>query len=216
MFRLIKIHARHGVPRISVDSDGYSSERAALARFRDAPAAFFGAGRFDIQGRLAEIIMDTSCGSHGDCAQPATVVHARTFERLCDTCAFGLEVLTLPQLSNRMGVSVRPAPALARSGRHAAPEESYTASNRIAREFAANVADSTWRMELCTELSRNPSSVNGLLIGIGALSHRDVLDLYPALCTLGSQLPVGIHADLLRATVRPLSPAGVAALRLGL
>jgi hypothetical protein len=43
-----------------------------------------------------------------------------------------------------------------------------------------------------------------------------VLDLYPALCTLGSQLPVGIHADLQRATVRPLSPAGVAGLRLGL
>jgi hypothetical protein len=71
-------------------------------------------------------------------------------------------------------------------------------------------------MELCAELARNPSAVNGLLIGVGALSHRDVLDLYPALCTLGAQLPVGVHADLLRATVRPLSPAGVAALRLGL
>ena len=58
--------------------------------------------------------------------------------------------------------------------------------------------------------------MNGLLIGIGALSHRDVLDLYPALCTLGAQLPATVHADLVRATARPLSPAGVAGLRLGL
>jgi hypothetical protein len=71
-------------------------------------------------------------------------------------------------------------------------------------------------MDLCSELARNPGAVNGLLIGVGALSHRDVLDLYPALCTLGSQLPAAVHHDLLRATVRPLSPAGVAALRLGL
>jgi hypothetical protein len=36
------------------------------------------------------------------------------------------------------------------------------------------------------------------------------------LCALGSQLPVAVHADLLRARARPLSPAGIAALRLGL
>ena len=216
MFRLIQLHAHHGIPRISADPDGYANERAALERYRATPATFFGIGRFDTRGRLAEIIMDTVCGSLADCPHPAAVVHAETFERLCDTCAFGLEVLTPTQLANRLGVAVRLAPVLARSGRHAAPEEGFTASNRIAREFASNVEDPTWRMELCTELSRNPSSVNGLLIGVGALSHRDVLDLYPALCTLGSQLPVGVHADLLRATVRPLSPAGVAALRLGL
>jgi hypothetical protein len=216
MFRLIQVHARHGTPRIGVDTDGFTSERTALARYRETAATFFGVGRFDIQGRLAEIIMDSVCDPAGDCPHPATVVHAHTFQRLCDTCSFGLEVLTLPQLSHRLGVTVRLAPVLARSGRHAAPEEGYPASNRIAREFASNVGNPIWRMELCAELSRNPSSVNGLLIGVGALSHRDVLDLYPALCTLGSQLPVGVHADLLRATVRPLSPAGVAALRLGL
>jgi hypothetical protein len=198
MFRLIQLHARHGIPRIGVDPDGFASERAALARFREQPAAFFGVGRFDIQGRLAEIIMDTVCGPLGDCPRAASVVHGETYQRLCDTCAFGL------------------APVLARSGRHAAPEEGYSAGNRIAREFASHVGDPIWRMELCAELARNPSAVNGLLIGVGALSHRDVLDLYPALCTLGAQLPVGVHADLLRATVRPLSPAGVAALRLGL
>jgi hypothetical protein len=216
MFRLIQLHARLGRPRIGVDPDGYANERAALVRYRETPATFFGVGRFDIQGRLAEIIMDTDCGPLGDCPRTASVVHAETFERLCDTCAFGLEVLTLPQLSNRLGVAVRLAPVLARSGRHAAPEEGYNAGNRIAREFASHVADPVWRMDLCAELARNPSAVNGLLIGVGALSHRDVLDLYPALCTLGCQLPVGVHADLLRASVRPLSPAGVAALRLGL
>jgi hypothetical protein len=216
MFRLIQLHARHGHPRIGVDPDGYANERAALARYRERPAAFFGVGRFDIRGRLAEIIMDTDCGPLGDCPRSASVVHAGTFQRLCDTCAFGLEVLTLEQLSNRLGVAVRLAPVLARSGRHAAPEEGYNAGNRIAREFASHVSDPVWRMDLCAELARNPSAVNGLLIGVGALSHRDVLDLYPALCTLGSQLPVGVHGDLLRASVRPLSPAGVAALRLGL
>jgi hypothetical protein len=215
MFRLIQLHARHGVPRIGVDNDAFASERAALARFRETPTTFFGVGRFDVRGRLAEVIMDTVCTT-GDCAHPAAVVQAQTFQRLCDTCSFGLEVLTVPQLASRLGVAVRLAPVLARSGRHASPEEGCTASNRIAREFAANVGDPIWRRELCTELSRNRSSVNGLLIGVGALSHRDVLDLYAALCTLGSQLPISVHADLQRATIRPLSPAGVAALRLGL
>jgi hypothetical protein len=215
MFRLIQLHARHGIPRIGVDTDGFATERTALARFRESPATYFGVGRFDVAGRLAEVIMDTVCPT-GDCEHPATVVHAETFQRLCDTCAFGLEVLTLQQLATRLGVSVRLAPVLARSGRHAAPDEGCSASNRIAREFAANVGDPIWRNELCAELARHPGSVNGLLIGVGALSHRDVLDLYPALCTLGVQLPVSVHADLQRATGRPLSPAGVAALRLGL
>ena len=215
MFRLIQLHARHGIPRIGVDPDGYGTERGALARFRETPATFFGVGRFDGQGRLAEIIMDTVC-TRGECAHPADMVHSETFQRLCETCAFGLKVLTVAQLATRLGVSVRLAPALARSGRHAAPDEGCTASNRIARELAANVSDPKWRKELCIQLARNPTSVNGLLIGVGALSHRDVLDLYPALCTLGAQLPLGVHADLVRATGRPLSPAGVAALRLGL
>jgi hypothetical protein len=216
MFRLIQLHAHHGIPRIDVDPDGYASERAALARYRATPATFFGVGRFDHEGTLAEVIMDTVCGPIGDCPRPASVVHPETFQRLCDTCAFGLDVLTVGELALRLGISVRLAPVLARSGRHAAAEFACTASNRIARELASHVDDPAWRMELCAELAGNPSAVNGLLIGVGALSYSDVLDLYPALCTLGSQLPVGVHADLLRGTVRPLSPAGVAALRLGL
>lgn len=217
MFRLIQLHAHHGVPRIGVDPDGYASERAALERYRATPATFFGIGRFDARGRLAEIIMDTVCGPLGDCPRTAVVVQAETFQRLCDACSFGLDVLTVPELAARLGVAVRLAPVLAAaSGRHAAVEPGWHAGNRIAREFAAHVGDPAWRTELCGELSRNPGAMNGLLIGVGALSHSDVLDLYPALCTLGSQLPVGVHADLLRATVRPLSPAGVAALRLGL
>ena len=216
MFRLIQLHAHHGVPSIGVDPDAYASERAALARYRTAPAMYFGVGRFDEEGTLAEVIMDAVCGPIGDCPRPAEVVHAQTFQRLCDTCAFGLEVLTVPELAVRLGIAVRLAPVLARSGRHAAAEFACTASNRIAREFATHVTDRVWRMELCAELARTPNAVNGLLIGVGALSHRDVLDLYPALCSLGAQLPGSVHSDLSRATVRPLSPAGVAALRLGL
>jgi hypothetical protein len=216
MFRLIQLHAQHGIPRIGVDPNGYGSERAALARYRETPATFFGVGRFDADGRLAEVIMDAACGPIGDCPRAAVVVHAETFERLCDNCSFGLEVLNLPELALRLGVVVRMTPVLAPSGRHAAPDEGFTVSNRIAREFAAHVDDPVWRMELCAELARTPRAVNGLLIGVGALSHRDVLDHYPALCALGTQLPGGIHDDLRRAAARPLSPAGVTALRLGL
>ncbi|MEV4704230.1 hypothetical protein [Actinoplanes sp. NPDC049316] len=216
MFRLIQLQAQHGVPRIGVDPDGYGSERAALARYRETPSMFFGVGRFDESGRLAEIIMDTVCGPAAGCPRPAVVVHAETFQRLCDTCSFGLEVLTLPALAVRLGVAVRLAPVLAPSGRHAAPESTLSTGNRIAREFASHIDDPVWRMDLCAELTRNPGAVNGLLIGVGALSHRDVLDHYPALCALGTQLPAAIHADLVRATARPLSPAGVAGLRLGL
>ena len=216
MFRLIHLHTEHGIPRIGVDPDGFASERAALDGCRAAPGLFFGVGRFDIRGRLAEIVMDTACGSAGDCPRPASVVHAESFQRLCDTCAFGLDVLTVGEVAAQLGVAIRLAPAMARSGRHAAAENRWGTGNRIACEFASHVSDPVWRVELCAELARNPSAVNGLLIGVGALSHRDVLDLYPALCALGAQLPVGVHADLLRAAVRPFSPAGVAALRLGL
>ena len=216
MFRLIQLHTEHGAPRIGVDTDGYASERAALARIRATPATFFGVGRFDHEGTLVEVIMDTVCGPLGDCDRPACVVQPDTFQRLCDNCAFGIEVLTMQELALRLGIAVRLAPVLARSGRHAAAEFACTASNRIAREFAGHVDDPVWRMELCAELARTPTAINGLLIGVGALSHRDVLDLYPALLTLGTQLPVNVHADLERATSRPMSPAGVAGLRLGL
>jgi hypothetical protein len=216
MFRLIQLHADHGRPRIGVDPDAYASERAALARYRATPATYFGVGRFDTEGTLAEVIVDTVCGPLGDCPRPASVVHAETFQQLCDTCSTGLDVLTVPELSMRLGIAVRLARALARSGRHAAAEFACTATNRIAREFAARVTDPAWRRQLCADLARTPGAMNGLMIGVGALSHRDVLDLYPALCALGTQLPAVVHADLLRATARPLSPAGVAALRLGL
>ena len=52
--------------------------------------------------------------------------------------------------------------------------------------------------------------------GIGALTHRDVLDLYPVLRALAEELPERVRDDLSQAICRPLSPAGVAALRLGL
>ncbi|GAB1640975.1 hypothetical protein [Krasilnikovia sp. MM14-A1259] len=216
MYRLIHLHPHHGIPRIGVDPDGYTSEEAALQACRATPGPYFGVGRFDAGGRLAEVVMDAICEAPGGCPSAAMVVDAHTFRRLCDACAYGLATLTVPELAERLGVAVRPAPVLATSGRHAAPDAGCAAGTRIAREFATHVADPIWRMELCAELARTPPAVNGLIIGVGALSHRDVLDLFPALCALGTQLPVGIRADLRRATVRPLSPGGVAALRLGL
>ena len=216
MFRLIQLYAHDGMPRIGVDPDAWASERAALARYRTTPAAHFGVGRFDEEGTLAEIIVDGVCGPLGDCPRPATVVHAETFQRLCDTCGSGLDVLTVGALAARLGIAVRLAPVLARSGRHAAAEFGCTAGNRIARELSARITDPRWRADVCAELGRNTGALNGLLIGVGALSHRDVLDLYPALCTLGAYLPTIVHAELARATARPTSPAGVAALRLGL
>lgn len=216
MFRLIQLHTENGVPRIGVDPDGYVSARTALARYRSAPASYFGVGRFDHEGTLAEIILDRLCGPLGDCPRPASVVHARTYQRLCETCAYGLDVLTVPKLAQLLGIACRLAPVLARSGRHAALEEASPSGNRIAREFPGRVTDPIWRLELCLELARTPSAVNGLLIGVGALTHRDVLDLYPVLRTLAEELPEEVREELSRATSRPLSPAGVAGLRLGL
>ena len=216
MFRLIHLHTNNSVPRISVEADGFVSARAALARYRSAPAAYFGVGRFDHEGTLAEIILDRLCGPLGDCPRPATLVHAATYYRLCETCATGLDVLTVPELARLLGIACRLAPVPARAGRHAAPEEHSPAGNRIAREFATRVDDPQWRRELCAELAQTPGAVNGLLIGVGALTHRDVLDLYPRLRTLADELPAGVRDELTRATARPLSPAGVAGLRLGL
>jgi hypothetical protein len=216
MFRLIQLHADDGSARIGVDPDGYTNEYAALAGFRSTPTTFFGVGRFDEGDTLVEIIVDSVCGPFGDCPRPATVVHAETYQRLCDDCAFGLNVLSLDELSTRLGVAVRPAQVFAGTGRHAAADDVCGLSKRIAREFATHVSDPVWRTDICSELAGTPEAVNGLLIGVGALSHRDVLDLYPSLRSLAVQLPVCIHTELLRASARPLSPAGTTALRLGL
>ncbi|MCU7727375.1 hypothetical protein ODJ79_26895 [Actinoplanes sp. KI2] len=216
MFRLIQLHSENGVPRIGVESDGYVSARTALAHYRSRPAAYFGVGRFDHEGTLAEIILDRLCGPLGDCPRPASVVHARSYQRLCATCSLGLEVLTVPELARMLGIACRLAPMLARSGRHARLEMASPSGNRIAREFATHVHDPIWRREVCAELAADPSSVNGLLIGVGALTHRDVLDLYPRLRSLADELPGSVRDELTRATARPLSPAGVAGLRMGL
>ncbi len=216
MFRLIHLHTDSGLPRISVEADGFVSARSALARYRSAPAAYFGVGRFDHEGTLAEIILDRLCGPLGECPRPASLVHAATYHRLCETCATGLDVLTVAEVARLLGIACRLAPVLARSGRHAALEEASPSGNRIAREFASRVDDPRWRHELCVELARTPGAVNGLLIGVGALTHRDVLDLYPRLRALADELPATVRDELARATARPLSPAGVAGLRLGL
>jgi hypothetical protein len=216
MFRLIQLHIENDRPHIGVDRDGFVTARGALARHRIAPAANFAVGRFDHEGTLTEIILDRLCGPPGDCPRPATLVHAQTYQRLCDTCALGSDVLTVPELARLLGIACRLAPVLARRGRQAATGTTAPAGNWIAREFAARVTDDTWRQEVCAELARTPGTVNGLLIGVGALTHRDVLDLYPRLRTLADELPARVREELTRATARPLSPAGVAGLRLGL
>jgi hypothetical protein len=220
MFRLIQLYARHGRPRIGVDGDGYGSELAALARYRATPGDYFGVGRFDDHGQLQEIVVDTVCGPPGRCPRQAVAVHAETFALLCEGCSAGLSVLTVPQLAKRLGIAVRPtqvlAPATGAPGRHAAPEYASSSTNRIARELPARVGDPVWRRKLCAELDRHPASVNGVLIGVGALTYGDVLDLYPQLCALGAGLPADVRDELVRAADRPLSPAGLAARRMGL
>ncbi|GIE74807.1 hypothetical protein Aph02nite_07570 [Actinoplanes philippinensis] len=216
MFRLIQLHTESGVPRIGVDPDGYASARAALAHYRTAPATYFAVGRFDHEGTLTEVILDPICGLDGACQRPASVIHAQTYERLCERCASGLDVLTVPQLARRLGIACRLAPSVARFRQTALGGLRAPSGNRIAREFPDHVHDPAWRQELCISLTQSPTALNGLLIGVGALSHRQVLDLFPALCALGDELPDAIHSDLTRATARPLSPAGVAGLRLGL
>jgi hypothetical protein len=217
MFRLIQLHAEDGEARIGVDPDGYTNEYAALAGFRSTPTTFFGVGRFDDGNALVEIIVDSVCGPFGDCPRTATVVHSQTYQRLCDDCAFGLDVLSLQELAVSLGVAVRPAQVFAGTPRHASGDDDVCSlSNRIARDFATHVADPLWRTDVCSELAGTPEAVNGLLIGVGALSHRDVLDLFPSLRSLAAQLPVCVHAELTRAAARPLSPAGMTALRLGL
>ncbi|MEU4561991.1 hypothetical protein AB0F72_26705 [Actinoplanes sp. NPDC023936] len=216
MFRLIQLHTEDGVPRIGVDPDGYVSARAALAHYRTTSASYFAVGRFDHEGTLTEVILDPICGLDGACQRPASVVHAKTFERLCERCAAGMDVLTVPQLARRLGIACRLAPSVARFRQTSIGGLRAPSGNRIAREFADHVHDVAWRMQLCSELAESRTALNGLLIGAGALTHRQVLDLYPALCSLGDELPAQIRSDLCRATARPLSPAGVAGLRLGL
>ncbi len=144
------------------------------------------------------------------------MIHAKTYERLCERCATGLDVLTVPQLARRLGIACRIAPSVNRLRQASLGPLRAPTGNRIAREFADHVHDRFWRRELCAELNGSPTALNGLLIGAGALSHRQVLDLYPALCALGEELPTAVRDDLRKATARPLSPAGVTGLRLGL
>ncbi|GAA0457918.1 hypothetical protein Aca07nite_70590 [Actinoplanes capillaceus] len=216
MFRLIQLHTESGVPRIGVEPDGYVSARAALAHYRTAPATYFAVGRFDNEGTLTEVILDPICGLDGACQRPASVIHSTTYERLCERCASGLDVLTVPQLARRLGIACRLAPPVARFRQTGIAGLRAPSGNRIAREFPDHIHDPAWRRELCDDLARSTTALNGLLIGVGALSHRQVLDLFPALCALGDELPAGIRSDLARATARPLSPAGVTGLRLGL
>jgi hypothetical protein len=219
MFRLIQLFAIGDDALVDVDPDGYASELAAWAEFYATPVTFFGIGRFDADGRLVDITVDPVCtaaGTSGLCRGSTCVVETDGYHPLCADCGAWHDAISLRELAKRLRVPVhtarRPAPAHATNG----GDPTRGLSHRIARELAANVADAAWRRTVCRELATAPRAVNGLLIGVDALSDRQVLDLFPALRHLAAELPAGIHADLRRATEKPRSPAGMAALRLGL
>ncbi len=219
MFRLIQLYASDDNALVDVDPDAYTSELAAWAEFYATPTPFFGVGRFDTGGRLVDIVVDPVCtaaGKSGLCRGSTTVVDTDEYHPLCADCGAWHDAISLRELAKRLGVPVhtarRPAPAHDPTG----GDPTRALSHRIARELAGSVADATWRRHVCHELTMIPRAVNGLFIGVGALSNRQVLDLFPALQQLAGELPAGIHADLRRAAEKPRSPAGLAALRLGL
>jgi hypothetical protein len=218
MFRLIQLYASEDNALVDVDPDGYATELAAWAEFYATPVTFFGIGRFDSDGRLVDITVDPVCtaaGASGLCRNATTVVDTERYHPLCTDCGAWHDAISLRELAKRLGVPVQAA-------RRAAPVTPATTdpvralSHRIARELATRIGDAQWRQVVAGELARSPRAVNGLFIGVGALSNRQVLDLFPALQHLASLLPIGIHTDLCRAAGKPRSPAGMAALRLGL
>jgi hypothetical protein len=219
MFRLIQLYGSDDKAIVDVDPDGYTTELAAWAEFYATPVTFFGIGRFDSGGRLVDITVDPVCtasGTFGLCRNSTAVVDVEEYHPLCADCGAWHDAISLRELARRLGVPVqtarRPVP------QHAEPtgDPVRTLSHRIAREIATNVADAAWRHGVCAELTGKPRAVNGLFIGVGALSNRQVLDLFPALRSLAADLPPAIAADLRRATGKPRSPAGMAALRLGI
>ena len=219
MYRLIQLYASDDHALVDVDPDAWTTELAAWAEFYATPVTYFGVGRFDTEGQLVDITVDPVCtaaGTSGLCRGATTLVDLDEYHPLCADCGAWHDAISLRELAKRLGIPVhtarRPAPAHAVNG----GDPTRSLSHRIARELAANIHDGAWRRHVCRELTMIPRAVNGLFIGVGALSNRQVLDLFPALQSLAGDLPAGIHADLSRAAGKPRSPAGLAALRLGL
>lgn len=219
MYRLIQLYASEDTPLVDVDPDGYTTELAAWAEFYATPVAFFGVGRFDGESRLVDITVDPVCtaaGTSGLCRNSTTVVDVERYRPLCTDCGAWHDAISLRELSKRLGVPVNIARRATPAPVPLAADPVRALSHRIARELSMNITDDGWRRLVGAELARMPKAVNGLFIGVGALSNRQVLDLFPALLSLAAELPAVIHTDLSRAANKPRSPAGMAALRLGL
>jgi hypothetical protein len=196
MYRLVQLLRGGGAASVYVDRDGYTSEAAAWVAYSAAATGFSGVGRFDMSGRLVEVVVYSVCGV--DRAEDAFGLAA------CPDCG-GTPVVD--DLVRDLGVAVRPAPADVRRRALAA---------RIAAELPGHVGDAGWRRWACAELAAEPGAADGVVDGVAVLADPDVLDLFPALQDLAAELPAAVRDGLRHAGGCGESPARVAAARLGL
>jgi hypothetical protein len=222
MHRLIQLRPDGWTPTVYFERDGYTNEESAWAGYAMASDDFFGAGRFDQQAILAEVIVDPVCsvvtGPDGEhCQQPVAVaaVYGELYRPCCTGCAEGLPAITFTELGLELGVPVRPAGTSARHGRRVRMRLAHVLTGRIRTELAGQVADPAWRRAICGALLKEPLAADGLVEAVGALGDKQVLDLFPALCQFAVELPVPVLRRLREGLTDPASPTGVAASRLG-
>ncbi|GIJ49106.1 hypothetical protein Val02_59920 [Virgisporangium aliadipatigenens] len=222
MFRLIQLRPDGWTPTVYFERDGYTAEESAWAGYALASDDFFGVGRFDQQGILAEVIVDPVCsvangpeGEHCQLPVAAAAGHDDLYRPRCAGCAEGLPEITLTELGLELGVPVRTAGTSARHGRRVRMRLVRILTGRIRTELAGHVADPGWRRSICAALLKEPLAADGLVEAVGALGDKQVLDLFPALCQLTGELPVPVLRRLREGMADPASPAAVAAFRLG-
>jgi hypothetical protein len=188
MFRLIRVHVVNGTARVSQEPDGYTSEAAGWVAYLFAPGTITGIGHLDAAGRLVEVVVD-----------PVRLVAG--------------EWKALRDLARGLGLTVRAHSHERRTGRATV---STTLGGQIRREFGDNITDPAWRAAICAELDREPLAIDGLIEAIRDLTDAEVLDLFPALQQLATDLPVDIRRQLRYGTNERSSIAATAALRIGL
>jgi hypothetical protein len=187
MYRLVRVHLDNGTPSVHVERDGYTSVAAAWTAYLRAPDTITGIGHLDADGRLLEVIVDPARPGHVD---PAVL----------NELADALEV-RIRSLADECWEATRTVDTL---------------SDRIRKELADHVADEAWRAPICAALARQPLAIGGLIDAVRSLTYSQVLDLFPALQHLASELPASIRKHLRDSIQSRRSVAAVAALRLGL
>jgi hypothetical protein len=188
MFRLIRLQVVNGTARVSQEPDGYTSEAAAWVAYLFAPGTITGIGHLDATGRLVEVVVD-----------PVRLVAG--------------EWKALRDLARGLGLTVRAHAYERRTGRATV---STTLGGRIRQELADNIIDPAWRASICAALEQERLAIEGLIEAIRGLTDAEVLDLFPALQHLASELPAGVRKHLRDSIQNRRSVAAVAALRLGL